>query len=262
MKKIKNYLSGYTLYEKLYWLFFSATAVAFALLFPEDEINGVSGSIYTALMLADTVLNVTCELQISKQDKTNFLVSVFIELTEIAMCVIMAARFAELASLIFFWLPIDIVSFIAWKKHPDKKEEKLTEVRALSGRQLILLIAGVILWTALIGQLMCYITDNLTVTDIFGGNRDLEIIGCYIDALVVALDIANGVFIFLRFREQWIAWYLGVLAEAVFWIISGQYNMLVLTAGYLVNTTYGLVKWSKYSKEHGTMLGQSSKKIA
>jgi hypothetical protein len=31
-------------------------------------------------------------------------------------------------------------------------------------------------------------------------------------------------------------------------IIAGQWVLLVLKAGYLSNTTYGMIKWSKYIK--------------
>ena len=37
--------------------------------------------------------------------------------------------------------------------------------------------------------------------------------------------------------------------EAVINIISGQYILLVLKLGYLTNTTYGYIKWTKYIKE-------------
>ena len=61
-----------------------------------------------------------------------------------------------------------------------------------------------------------------------------------------AVGIANGVFILLRFREQWIAWYICSILEAVINILSGQMVLLVLKVGYLTNTTYGYIKWTKY----------------
>ena len=60
----------------------------------------------------------------------------------------------------------------------------------------------------------------------------------------------NGVFILLRLREQWIAWYICALLEAVINIISGQFVLLVLKVGYITNTTYGYIKWTKYIKQN------------
>ena len=59
-------------------------------------------------------------------------------------------------------------------------------------------------------------------------------------------------FILLRVREQWIAWYLVALLETVINILAGQWILLVLKAGYLTNTTYGYIKWTKYIKKHQT----------
>ena len=111
----------------------------------------------------------------------------------------------------------------------------------------VLVIAGIILWTIGVGYLLTTLDIG---TDLFGGNELIEVIVCYLDACVSAVGIANGVFILLRYREQWIAWYISTFLETAINILSGQYVLLVLKAGYLTNTTYGYIKWSKYIKEH------------
>ena len=64
------------------------------------------------------------------------------------------------------------------------------------------------------------------------------------------MGVANGLFIFFRLREQWIAWYISAFLESVINIMSGQYVLLVLKLGYFTNTTYGYIQWSKYIKSH------------
>ena len=218
----------------------------FSFLFPEEDVNGINGSLIMGLYLADTFLNILCELLISKQSKWNFIVSVFVELTEIAICLVLSYRFATMASTMFFWLPIDIISFINWHKHPDKQKEELTEVRKLSGWMEVLVITGIVVWTVVVGG---FLSELDIMTDLFGGNQTLETIVCYLDACVSAVGIANGVFILLRYREQWIAWYICTILESVINVLSGQYVLLVLKFGYLTNTTYGYIKWTKYIKE-------------
>lgn len=230
-------------YEKIWFSSIVVLAVVFCFLFPEEDVNGVNGAAIMALYLADTVFNILCELLISKQSKWNFIVSVLVEITEIAMCVVLAYRFATMATTLFFWLPIDIVSFINWHKHPDEKEEQLTRVRKLSGLAEILVLAGIVVWTVGVG----YFLTTLDIgTDLFGGNETLEVIVCYLDACVSAVGIANGLFIFFRYREQWVAWYISALLEAAINVLSGQYILLVLKAGYLTNTTYGYIRWTRY----------------
>ncbi len=243
----KNLWNYFTTYEKIWFFSILILSVIFAFIFPEEDVNGVNGKLIMGLYLADTFLNILCELLISKQSKWNFIVSVFVEITEILICVVLSYRFATMASTLFFWLPIDIISFINWHRHPDKKEEELTEVRKLSGLAEVIIVAGIIVWTIGIGY---FLTTLEIGTDLFNGNEVLENVVCYLDACASAVGIANGVFILLRYREQWIAWYISSLLEAAINILSGQYVLLVLKVGYLTNTTYGYIKWTKYIKSH------------
>ena len=251
MKKIKertiNLWHYFTTYEKIWFFSILILATIFAFIFPEEDVNGVNGSLIMGLYLADIFLNILCELLISKQSKWNFIVSLFVEITEIIICIVLSYRFATMATTIFFWIPIDIISFINWHKHPDKQQEDLTQVRKLSGWQEVLCIIGIIVWTIVVGY---FLTTLDIETDLFGGNDIIENIVCYLDACVSAVAIANGVFILFRYREQWIAWYIDSILEAVINILSGQFVLLVLKAGYLTNTTYGYIKWTKYIKEH------------
>jgi nicotinamide mononucleotide transporter len=246
MEKLKKLWNYFTTYEKCWFLSITVLAFIFAFLFPEEDANGVNGGVIMALYLLDTFLNITCELLISKQSKWNFIVSVFVELTEIAICVVLAYRFATMATTIFFWLPIDIISFINWHRHPDREQEELTEVRTLTGRQEVMVISGIVIWTIVVG----YIITALDLGGDFIRDRNLEILINYLDACVSAVGVANGVFILLRYREQWIAWYIDAILEGVINVLSGQWVLLVLKAGYLTNTTYGYIKWTKYIRTH------------
>lgn len=243
-KRIWNY---YTVYEKCWFLSITVLAFVFAFLFPEEDINGVNGKIIMALYLVDIFSNILCELLISKQSKWNFIVSLVVEFTEIAICIVCAYRFATMATTIFFWIPIDIISFIMWNKHKDKKDDSLTEVRRLTGWQEFLVITGIVVWTVVVGYLLTLIDVE---EGILSDSPMLEKIVCYIDACCSAVGIANGLFILFRFREQWIAWYISTFLEIAINIISGQWVLLVLKAGYLTNTTYGYIKWTKYIKQN------------
>ena len=246
-KRLINLWNYFTTYEKIWFFSILILSVIFAFLFPEEDVNGFNGKLIMALYLADIFLNILCELLISKQSKWNFIVSVFVEITEIAICLVLSYRFATMATTLFFWLPIDIISFINWHKHPDKQEEDITKVRKLSGWAEVLVIIGIVLWTIGVG----YFLTTLDIgTDLFNGNEVLEVIVCYLDACVSAVEIANGIFILLRLREQWIAWYMVAILEGIINILSGQYVLIILKIGYLTNTTYGYIKWTKYIKEH------------
>lgn len=248
----------FTTYEKIWFFSILILSVIFAFLFPEEDVNGVNGGLIMVLYLLDIFLNILCELLISKQSKWNFIVSLFVEITEIAICLVLSYRFATMATTLFFWIPIDIISFINWHRHPDKQEEELTQVRKLSGLAEVLCIIGIVVWTVVVGY---FLTSLDVVTDLFNGNEVIENIVCYLDACVSAVAILNGVFILFRYREQWIAWYIDAILEGVINILSGQYVLLVLKLGYLTNTTYGYIKWTKYIKAHQNELEESKPKI-
>ena len=145
------FLRQFTTYEKTWFMSSMVLATIFSVLFPEESANGVNGIIIMLLYLLDTFLNILCELLISKQSRYNFLVSVFVEIVEIVMSIVLMYRFATMATTLFFWLPIDIISYINWSRHKDEDEGELTVVRRLKGWQEVLVIIGIILWTFVIG---------------------------------------------------------------------------------------------------------------
>ena len=237
----------FTAYEQIWFISIMLLSALVSIFFPEEDMNGFSGILIMALYLADIFFNMLCELLISKQSKWNFIVSLFVEITEIVTCLVIASRFATMAVTLFFWIPIDIASFINWNLHPDRREEDITKVRKLSGWAAAAIIAGIVLWTALVGA---FISQLDVATDLFGGNVMFKNIVAYLDACATAVGIANGLFIFFRFREQWIAWYICAAIESAINIMSGQFVLLVLKLGYFTNSTYGYIKWTKYIKEH------------
>ena len=110
-------------------------------------------------------------------------------------------------------------------------------------------------WTIVVG----YFLSGLDIaTDLFGGNDALATAVCYIDACASAVGIVNGLAILFRFREQWIAWYICSVLEAAINIMAGQWVLLPLKVGYLTNTTYGYIKWSKYIKSHPELMEEKT----
>ena len=202
--------------------------------------------VITVLYLADVVLNIACELLISKQSKWNFIVSLGVEIVEILVCILCAYRFATMAVTLLFWIPCDIVSFVLWHRHPDKQKEELTVVKKLTWWQDILIVAGIAVWTVGVGYLLTLIEVE---GGIFANNVMIKNIVCYIDACASAVGIANGLLILFRYREQWIAWYIVAILETVINIMAGQWVLLILKLGYLTNTTYGYIKWTQYIRQ-------------
>ena len=201
----------------------------------------------TFLYVLDVVLNIACELLISKQSKWNFIVSLGVEIVEIITCIVCLYRFATMAVTLLFWIPCDIISFVMWHRHPDRQQEELTVVKKLNWWQDVLLVGAIAVWTVGVGYLLTLIEVE---GGIFATNLAFERIVCYLDAAASAVGIANGLLILFRYREQWIAWYIVAILETIIDIMAQQWILLVLKAGYLTNTTYGYIKWTQYIRSH------------
>lgn len=249
--RLKALWGYFSVYEKIWYFSILVLSIVFAFVFPEEDVNGVNGKLIMALYLADIILNITCELLISKQSKWNFIVSLGVEVTEIVTLIVLMSRFATMATTIFFWIPVDIVSFINWNRHKDCEQQELTVVRTLKAWQSVVVILIVAAWTAGVGYLLAKYAPD---TDFYSSDAILKAVA-YLDACVSIVGIFNGLFILFRFREQWLAWYIDCALETVINILSGQWVLLVLKVGYATNTTYGYIKWTKYIKSHNTVVG-------
>lgn len=226
----KNKLKYFTPLEYTWLFVMTGISILFSFLYPEEDILWLI--IISNIALVSGLL---CELLIAKQSKWNFIVSVaFVEITEIAICIYCGYYSSALITLIF-WIPIDIISFINWNKHKDKTDDDLTVVRKLNFWQDVLVVVAIAVFGLGVGYLLTLIP----------GAEET-----YLDAVCSAVGISNGIFILFRYREQWIAWYIYAILEGTLWILSGQWIMLLLTVGYIINTTYGYIKWTKYIKKN------------
>lgn len=245
--KIFNIWNSFTTYEKIWFFSVVILTILVAIFFPSvEEDLDLNSSLIMFLYLGDVFTNVLCELLISKQSKWNFIVSLFVEFFEIAICIAIGERFATLGTTIFFWIPIDIISFISWHHHRDEKQLELTIVRTLKGYQELLVIFGIIIWTIGIG----YLLTKIDVEGILEADSLVKKVVCYLDAAASAVSICNGLFILFRYREQWIAWYICSILEIIMNILLHQWVLIVLKLAYLTNTTYGYIKWTRYIKSH------------
>jgi hypothetical protein len=53
-----------------------------------------------------------------------------------------------------------------------------------------------------------------------------------------------------RYKEQWLPWFGVIICETFMWIVAQNWIMLVLEVGYITNSVYGLVMWTKYIKKN------------
>ncbi len=249
MKKkniFKSLIKYFNAYEIIWFVSLFITSIVLSILSPEESTNGVDGTIITILYFADVVICLLCELLTSKQSRWSFFIYNSVEIIEIIILIILKSRFATLAVSIFFWIPMHTISFINWNRHKDKKQSELTVVRSLKWWQSLILVSACVVWTVVVGYLVAAFGPE---TEFYSDSATVKAIA-YIDSCVSAIGIADAILLYFRYKESWTIWYFSVILEMVINIICGQWVLLVLKVGYFTNTTYGLMKWTKYINLH------------
>ena len=235
-ESFRSFLRSFTPYQTIYLAAVVLLTASLLIFFPEVSLGEYGER--TALIVCavvSTISNPLCELLISKQSKWNFVVDFFlIEIPELVIC-LNFGWYAVAATVLFFWMPIDIISFLRWTRHPDEEDGNLTQVKRLKPRQSALAILGILAFGFIVGTLLTYIP----------GASD-----SYLDAFASAVGIANGVLLLLRYSEQWFAWLITTILYLFMDISSGLYILLVTEIAMLVNTIYGMVKWFLYTRRH------------
>lgn len=227
----------YSPYEKI-WLFsICSVGILLGILFPEDAGQPNWLRVIEILVI---VGGCSCELLLSKQSRWAFIVS-FV-LYDTTQTIVYFANGLYISALfeIIFWIPILFVSFYQWTKQADAKNATLTVVKNVNYARDLAIFVGVLIVSVVTGLLFTTI----------GALAESMPDWWYLDALANTFSVCNGLFLVFRFKEQWLPWIGVALVEAVMWILSGQYIMLVLSVGYLMNSLYGLLKWQKYIKTH------------
>lgn len=237
----------FTTYEKLWLVSLWAIGITLTFLFP--DIEGVADQ-YVTLALILSVITLmggcSCELLLSKQSKWAFIVSfLFYDLTFTGVC-LLSGRWVTATIEFLFWMPMLFISFFTWNKRKDKENKNVAVVKSVKYKYLkeLFIFIAVLIVSAGLGFLFT-ILDPL----ISGSGLSLSELW-YIDVLAAAFNVCNGLFLWLRYREQWIAWYGVIICETVLYIISHNWALLILEVGYLTNTTYGFIKWGRYIKKH------------
>ena len=236
----------FSTYEKLWLLTLWALGITFTILFPELEDGTPENLVDLVLVLSVITLmgGCSCELLLSKQSKWAFIVSFFFyDLTFTTVCLLCGRYVTALVEFVF-WMPMLFISFFSWDKRKDKEDKQLAVVKKINFHKELLIFVLVLAASIGLGLLFTEIEPLIE-----GGWFDFTDMW-YLDALAACFNVCNGLFLWLRYREQWIAWYGVIICESIFYIMSQNWALLVLELGYLTNTTYGFFKWGRYIKKH------------
>lgn len=224
----------FTTYEKIWLLIMFTGGIVITVLFPEEHGWLIGFEIVTLLG------GCSCELLLSKQSKWAFIVSFFFyDLTQIVIY-IADGYYISAVFEVLFWVPMLFISFFSWDKKQDAENKAKTQVKEINYKQEIVMFISVLVISLLTGLIFTFVGGW------FEGLSDIW----YVDALANTFSVCNGLFLWFRYKEQWIAWLGVIVCETIMWSVSSNWIMLLLQVGYLTNTIYGFILWTKYIKKN------------
>lgn len=187
----------------------------------------------TVLNFISAVCGVVCIFFCAKANISNFafgLVNTVVYAVYLAYWHIWGTMCLE----IFFYFPINILSWIVWARHRDIYENEKTMAKKLTARQDVfvgvLVIASTVVYHAILVRV--------------GGNV------AWLDAATVAIGIIATILEMLRFREQYVLWLITDVVAVAMFIQHFDPVYLTKKSIYLIMAVIGLINWCKLQKRN------------
>ena len=216
----------FNLYEKIWLAFFISIGIIVTVITKESPL-------FMIVLIAGFFM----ELTLAKRSKWCF---IFVLINSLGLIIIglITSLYSEILVNALFWIPYAIGGFILWNKNLDIEEKQnLTVVRSLKHFQTFLIVVAIISLSLL----------RVPSVYFFNGTFPL------LDALSTFFQLATGILILLRLKQQWIFWIGYIFVSAFIWILLNQWIMLIVSFGYFSNSIYGLINWSKYTSKHSEL---------
>ena len=135
--------------------------------------------------------------------------------------------YGELAENIFYVITTTI-ALLLWRKNYNK-EEKEVIARELSKQAWILCCSIFIISTILLYIILLTTNDPRP----------------FLDAISTVPAFIAQILLMLRYREQWIMWFIVDVATLILWISIGNIFMIMQYIFWIINCIYGYINWSK-----------------
>ena len=135
---------------------------------------------------------------------------------------------------VFYYFPINIISWIAWANHRDAYETEKTMARKLTIAQDIA-VGFIVLCTTILYY--CILVK-------LGGNVALW------DAATVSIGIIATILELARYREQYVLWIITDVVAVAMYIQHFDPVYLTKKSIYLIMAIVGLINWCKLQKRN------------
>lgn len=235
MDNLKKSFKAMKWYE---WLMATVMIViaarAMVLGFTGNEAGGNPGWL-TVINFVSAVCGVFCIFFCAKANISNFVFG-FVNTVVYAIYLWYWKIYGTFCLEMFFYLPMNIGSWIAWAKHRDNVMTEKTKAKKLTMLQNILVAVVVGVFGVIYHAILVKV----------GG----EVV--WLDAFTVSIGIIATILELYRFREQYALWIVQDVIAVWMYIVHFDPVYLTKKSIYLIMAVVGLYNWWKLNKERNT----------
>ena len=194
---------------------------------------GIIIQVVCFIFTGDVVLSFICGLSgvinvvLCSQKKLSFYFFAYIQMFTYIIIIFQQHLYGELVENIFYVITTTIALFL-WIKNYNK-EEKEVIARKLSKQAWILCCSIFIISTILLYIILLKTNDPRP----------------FLDAISTVPAFIAQILLMLRYREQWIMWFIVDVATLILWISIGNIFMIMQYIFWIINCIYGYINWSK-----------------
>jgi len=189
----------------------------------------------TVINFISAIAGVFCVFLCAKASISNFAfacVNTFVYIIYLWYWKIYGTMFLE----IFFYAPMNIISWWYWARHRDEQQSELTKSRKMTWWQNALVTGAIIAGTVIYHAILVKIGGNVA----------------WLDAATLAIGIIAVVLELFRFREQYVWWIITDIVAVAMYIQHFDPVYLTKKSIYLIMAVIGLINWIKLNKRNVT----------
>lgn len=134
---------------------------------------------------------------------------------------------------IFFYLPMNFISWYYWAKHRDLEITQKTKARRMNMPQNLLCAALIIASACVYHMILVRLGGEVA----------------WFDAFTLSIGIVATILELLRYREQYVWWIITDVVSVGMYIVHFDAVYLTKRTIYLIMAVIGLINWARLNKE-------------
>lgn len=225
-KFVKSELSGWKPFDVI-WLVFATSVILGLSIYWKDS----------PVSLWAAVTGVCCVILTGKGKRSSFIFGL-VNTILYAIVALWAKYYGEVMLNLIYYLPMNFVGFIAWKKYMnDETGEVIKERLSLSKSIVVYAITAVSI------VIYGFILKRM------GGNLP------YVDSMSTVVSVVAQILSIKRLTEQWVLWIVVDIVTVFMWAVDfmkggESISTLAMWSIYLINAFIMFIRWYKEAKKN------------